>query len=76
MKKLSEINALESGRKIISNWERSKLQKQQREQEKVEGYQQLVELCVLGEYEIAQNLATRHLEWGYQIANGQVVEQV
>lgn len=75
MQRISEIEALEVGRKMLSNPERAKKQKEQREQERVAGYQQLVELCLFGEDDAARILAGQHPDWGYKIVGGQVMTE-
>jgi biopolymer transport protein ExbB/TolQ len=70
---LSEIDPLASSRQSLSQAERVRAQKEREEREKLEGYQQLVELCVLGEYDAAKQLAQHHSNWGYQVIDGEVV---
>lgn len=75
MQRISEINALAKGRKQLSNRERVHKQQEQHEQDKIAGYQQLVELCFLGEKEAARTLANQHPDWGYKIVGGQVMTE-
>jgi len=70
MKRISEINPLGEERPNPSEEVREKLRLQRLQREKDEGYQKLVELCNLGEYDMAQQLANRHSNWGYEIVDG------
>ncbi|MCC3526997.1 MAG: hypothetical protein JGK21_08185 [Microcoleus sp. PH2017_22_RUC_O_B] len=76
MKRISDINPLGSERQNPSNLEREKLRQERLEREKNSGFQQLTELCILGEYDMAKQLAARHSSWGYEIVDGVVVEQI
>lgn len=76
MKPIRDIDALGQGRKIISDTEREKLRQQKFQQQKEKGYQQLAELCRLGEYNAAQQLANRNPSWGYEIIYGIVMEKI
>lgn len=75
MKRISEINPLGVERENPSDAEREKLRKERLEREKSLGFQQLIELCTLGEYGMAKELAARHSSWGYEIVDGVVMEQ-
>lgn len=75
MKRISEINPLGSERPNPSEEEREKLRRERLQRERDEGYQKLVELCNLGEYDMAQQLANRHFSWGYEIVYGVVMER-
>jgi DNA-binding FadR family transcriptional regulator len=46
------------------------------QRERDEGYQKLVELCNLGEYDMAQQLANQHFNGGYEIVDGIVMERI
>lgn len=76
MKKIGEIDILGSGRPPLSPSEREKLNRQQAQQAKETGYQQLVELCYLGERERAQQLAHQNPHWGYEVVEGRVMEKI
>ncbi len=75
MKRISEINPLGNERPNPSQEEREKLRRERLQRERDEGYQKLVELCNLGEYDMAQQLANRHFNWGYEIVDGMVMER-
>ncbi|MFS8118562.1 MAG: hypothetical protein ACMG55_08745 [Microcoleus sp.] len=75
MKRVSDINPLGVERVSHSNSEREKLRKQRLRHEKDLGFQQLTELCILGEYDMAKQIAARHSSWGYEIVDGVVMEQ-
>lgn len=74
MEKIGKIDFMALGRPNISQQEREKLQEAKLQQQKEEGYQQLAELCRLGEYDAAQQLASRNSNWGYEIVDGIVIE--
>ncbi|MEG3906651.1 hypothetical protein Q5691_09790 [Microcoleus sp. w1-18aA5] len=76
MKRVSEINPLGEERPNPSEEEREKLRRERLQRERDEGYQKLVELCNLGEYDMAQQLANRHFNWGYEIVDGIVGERI
>ncbi|XZO03896.1 MAG: hypothetical protein ACM65L_09305 [Microcoleus sp.] len=76
MKRISEINPLGEERPNPSEEEREKLRVERLQREKDEGYQMLVELCNLGEYDMADLLANRHFNWGYEIVDGIVMERM
>ncbi len=76
MKRISEINPLGEGRPNPSEEEREKLRMERLQREKDEGYQALVELCNLGEYDMAKQLANRNFNWGYEIVDGIVMERM
>ncbi|MEG4022345.1 hypothetical protein [Microcoleus sp. S13C4] len=75
MQPISDINPQGVERPNPSQIEREKLQQQRLQREKEEGYQTLVELCDLGEYDMAQQLANRQFYWGYEIVDGMVMER-
>lgn len=75
MKRISDIDAFISTRLTLSKQERGNLHQTKRQQQKEDGYQQLAELCRLGEYDTAKQLANRHPSWGYQIVDGVVMER-
>lgn len=76
MQKIGQINAFGRERPVPTEAERKQLEKQQKQQERERGYQQLLELCRLGECNAAKQLAIRHSSWGYEVADGQVVERL
>lgn len=75
MKKLSEIDAFVMGRKPPSDREREKLRQQRLGEERDAGYQKLLDLCAVGEYEAARILADKNFQWGYQIVGKEVIER-
>lgn len=76
MKRISEINPLGEERPNPDEEVREKLRLQRLQREKDEGYQKLVELCNLGECDMAEQLANRHFNWGYEIVDGIVMERI
>ena len=76
MKRISEINPLGEERRNPDEETREKLRRKRLQREKNEGYQMLFELCNLGEYDMAQQLANRHFNWGYEIVDGIVMERI
>ncbi|MDF0556137.1 hypothetical protein [Kamptonema sp. UHCC 0994] len=76
MKQISDINPLELGREPLSEKAREKLRRERIQQEKENGYQLLAELCYLGEYDAAKQLANRNQKWGYEIVDGAVMEMI
>lgn len=76
MKRLSKIDLLGQERPPLSAQEREKLRQARIQQAKEAGYQQLVELCALGEYDAARHLANRNPAWGYQVIEGEVTEKI
>jgi hypothetical protein len=76
MKRISEINPLGDERPNPSEEEREKLLRSRLQRARDEGYQNLVELCNLGEYDMAEQLADRNYNWGYEIVDGIVMERI
>jgi len=76
MKRISEINPLGEERPNPSEETREKLRRERLQREKDEGYQMLVELCNLGEYDMAEQLANRNSNWRYEIVDGIVMERI
>ena len=76
MKRISDINPLGEERPNPSDEERKKLRRERLQREREEGYQKLVELCNLGEYDMAKQLANRNYNWGYEIVDGSVMERI
>jgi hypothetical protein len=75
MKRISDIDALALGQPPLSEQEREKLHLAKYQQQKEDRYQQLAELCSLGEYDAAKQLANRHPSWGYQVVDGVVTQR-
>ncbi len=67
---------MDIGRPNISQKEIEKRQGAKLQYQKEEGYQQLAELCRLGEYDAAQQLANRNSSWGYEVVDGVVIEKI
>lgn len=76
MKRISDINPLGEERSNPSEAARAKLQQERLQRERDAGYQKLVELCNLGEFDMAKQLADRNYHWGYEIADGIVIERI
>ncbi|WP_373534308.1 hypothetical protein [Microcoleus sp.] len=76
MKRISEINPLGEERPNPLEETREQLRRERLQRERDEGYQKLVELCNFGEYDMAQQLANRHFNWGYEIVDGIVMEKI
>ncbi len=76
MKRISEINPLGEERPNPDEETREQLRRERLQRERDEGYQKLVELCNLGEYDMAEQLANRHFNWGYEIVDGIVMERI
>ncbi|MEG4518658.1 MULTISPECIES: hypothetical protein [unclassified Microcoleus] len=76
MKRISDINPLGEERPNPSEEERENLRGERWQRERDEAYQMLVELCSLGEYDMAEQLANRHFNWGYEIVDGIVIERI
>jgi DNA-binding FadR family transcriptional regulator len=75
MKHIKNIDALGLRRSTFSGEEREKQRQAKIQQQKDDGYQQLAELCRLGEYDAAKQLANRHPSWGYEVVDGVVRER-
>lgn len=76
MKRIREINPLGEERPNPSKEEREKLRWERWQRERDEAYQKLVELCNLGECDMAEQLANRNSNWGYEIVDGIVMERI
>jgi hypothetical protein len=76
MKRISDISPLGEERANPSEEEREKLRRERWQRERDEGYQKLVELCNFGEYDMAEHLANRHFNWGYEVVDGIVMERI
>jgi len=75
MEPLHQIDPLLPGRPKSSLEQRRKQAQEQRELEKQEGYQKLLDLCAIGELEAAQRLAAAYPHWGYEIIDGWVSDR-
>jgi hypothetical protein len=75
MQRIGEFDIFKQGRPMLSAAERANLQKAKLQQQKEAGYQQLAELCILGEYDAARQLANQNPSWGYEIVGGEVMER-
>ncbi len=75
MEKMGNIDPLGKERNILSDEAREKRTYQRVLQEKEKAYQLLVELCLLGEYHYAQQLAQKNPRWGYDILEEEVREK-
>ena len=76
MKKLFQIDFTTEGRSELSPKEREKIRQAKRERDRQEGYEQLSELCRLGEIDAAKQLLSRNSRWGYEIIDGVVLEKL
>ncbi len=76
MRRISEINPLGEERPNPSDETREQLRLERLQRERDAGYQMLVELCDLGEYDMAKQLANRKSNWGYEIVDGIVMERI
>lgn len=76
MEHLEQIDILKRIAFKPSEADRKKSNIQRQQKEKEEGYQQLNELCHLGEYDAAKRLANQNFHWGYEIVEGVVTERV
>lgn len=75
MEKINRIDGFTLGRIPLSPRERDNLRQEKRQKQREEGYQLLAELCRLGEYDAARNLANKNSSWGYEIVDGEVMEK-
>ncbi|MEA5417925.1 hypothetical protein VB712_01735 [Spirulina sp. CCNP1310] len=66
------VDPTQSGRRKLTEGERDRLRQGIQAQAQLEGYDQLTELCRIGEPEMASRLAAQHPEWGYEIQFGVV----
>ncbi|TVQ56127.1 MAG: hypothetical protein EA366_10095 [Spirulina sp. DLM2.Bin59] len=73
MESLGLIDPTQWGRRQLTDQERDRLRQVLQDQARLEGYDQLRELCRIGEPEMAHRLAAQHPEWGYGIQFGVVV---
>jgi len=75
MKRINQINAFDLGRSPLSDQEKEKLRRERLQKQKEEGYQLLAELCYLGEYDAAKQIANQNQNWGYEIIGREVMER-
>ena len=75
MERIGDIDAFLLGRSPLSEQEMKKLRQARHQQQKEDGYQHLTELCRLGEYDAARQLANRNPSWGYEIVGGEVMDK-
>lgn len=75
MKRIGDIDAFNLGRPIPSDKERENSRRDRLAQQRENGYQQLAELCRLGEYDAAKRLANQNPRWGYEIVSESVIER-
>lgn len=73
MEPLRFVDPTQRGRPKLTEGERDRLRQVMQAQAQLEGYDQLTELCRIGEPEMANRLAMQHPEWGYAIQFGVVV---
>jgi hypothetical protein len=57
MQRIGDIDVFKSGRRMLSAAARENLHKAKLQEQKETGYQQLAELCALGEYDAAKLLS-------------------
>ncbi len=76
MRRISEINPLGEEQPNPSEETREQLRRERLQRERDAGYQLLVEFCNLGEFDMAQQLANRNSNWGYEIIDGIVMERI
>jgi hypothetical protein len=76
VQRISDINPLGEERQNMSAAARAKLQQERLQRDRDAGYQKLVELCNLGEFDMAKQLVDRNYNWGYEIADGMVMERI
>lgn len=75
MKRVNKIDGFSLGRMPLSYWERENMRQEKQQKQRENGYQLLAELCRLGEYDAAINLANKNSNWGYEIVDGEVMEK-
>lgn len=77
MDRLVNINVYSpEARSPLSNLEKKQLYQERLQQEKEAGYSQLVDLCLISEYDAAKQLANSNPHWGYSVVNGEVIERI
>lgn len=75
MEPLTHVDLTPTGRQMLTAAEREAHRHAARQQARRDGYEQLTELCRLGEAAMATQLAERHGDWGYEIVDGTVRER-
>lgn len=73
---ISSIDPFGQQRPKLSARERAQQKHLEQQRERETGYQKLLDLCLLGEYDAARILARGHPEWGYEIRDGRVWENI
>ncbi len=73
MESLRFVDPMQWGRPELTAGERDRLRQSLQAQAQLDGYDQLTELCRIGEPEMAGRLAAQHPEWGYGIRYGVVI---
>lgn len=76
MKKLSDIDFGGKERSPLTPEQRNAIAQQRQQEQREQGYAWLKHLCSMGETDMAKQEALRHPEWGYEIIDNQVVEQL
>jgi hypothetical protein len=76
VQRISDINPLGEERQNMSAAARAKRQQERLQRDRDAGYQKLVELCNLGEFDMAKQLVDRNYNWAYEIADGMVMERI
>jgi hypothetical protein len=74
MQQLGQIDALAQASSPLTERQRQKLSERHKQLEREQGYEQLRQLCYLGEYDAAKHLVRRHPSWEYEIVDGEVIE--
>lgn len=72
MERINSFDPLHGGRRKTSLGDRVRNRHAIQEQQLTDGYEQLTELCRLGEPNLAQQLLSQHPHWPYTIVDGQV----
>jgi hypothetical protein len=73
MEQAGNFDCLNPSRPPLADEEWEKLRQQKIQADREQGYQQLTELCHLGEEDAAKHLARKNSRWGYEIIEGMVV---
>ncbi|WP_072622438.1 hypothetical protein [Spirulina major] len=76
MEPLNQFDLTQPGRPMPTEAERAAHRQAARHQARFDGYEQLTELCRIGEVAMATHLAERHSGWGYEIVDGTVMERL
>lgn len=75
MDRLGTFDAGYVGRLRVGPAQRIRNRQAVRETDRTEGYEQLTELCRLGEVAMAAALAERNSSWGWAVVDGQVQDR-